>query len=111
MALYESTFIIRPDISGSDVKELMDRYGALIKEAGGKIHKSEYWGVRNLAYRINKNKKGHYAHLGLEASADAVKELERRMHLNDDVLRQLTVKCEAISEEPSPLMNSNDKDA
>jgi small subunit ribosomal protein S6 len=110
MPLYESTFIARQDITQSDVDKLADDFSALIKENGGEVKKREYWGLRSLAYKINKNRKGHYVMLGLDASAAAVNEMERKLRLNEDVIRNLTIRVDEISKEPSLLLQ-NDSDS
>lgn len=105
MPLYEHTLIARQDISPQQVDAMVEEITALIEEQGGKVVKNEYWGLRNLQYRIKKNRKGHYAHLGLEAPAPAVHELERRLRINEDVLRFLTVSVDEIDPEtPSPIL-------
>ena len=101
MALYEATFIARRDISTQDVTKLTEQFSSIVTSNGGKVVKSEYWGLRNMAYRVKKNKKGHYVMLGLDAPASAVKELERNLHLNEDVIRNLTIRVEEIESGPS----------
>ena len=109
MALYEATFIARRDISTQDVTKLTDQFSAIITSNGGKVVKSEYWGLRNMAYRVKKNKKGHYVMLGLDAPSAAVKELERNLHLNEDVIRNLTVRVEEIETAPSAPLKENER--
>lgn len=104
MSFYELTFIARQEISSSACDSLTDRLIALVEEQGGKLYKKEYWGLRALAYRVRKNRKGHYVHLGFDVDGQAVQELERRMRLDDDILRYLTLKVEAPDTEPSPMM-------
>jgi small subunit ribosomal protein S6 len=104
MPLYENVFIARQDISGAQVDQLSDSFTQLIAEQGGEIKKREYWGLRNLAYRMNKNRKGHYVLLNIEAPAPAVAELERTMRINEDVLRYLTLRVDKHEEGPSPIM-------
>lgn len=105
MPLYEHTLIARQDISSQQVDTLVDEVKALVSEKGGSVVKTEYWGLRNLQYRIRKNRKGHYAHLGLDAPAGAVAELERQLRINEDVLRYMTVRVDAIDPEtPSPIL-------
>jgi small subunit ribosomal protein S6 len=106
MPLYESVFIARQDISSAQVDSLADQFTGLIQENGGEIKKREYWGLRNLAYRIKKNRKGHYVLFNIEAPAPAVHEMERNMRINEDVIRFLTVKVEELEEEPSAMMRS-----
>ena len=92
MAYYEHVVIARQDISPQQAEALNDTLKALIEEHGGTVAKIEYWGLRNLTYRIKKNRKGHYSLLALDAPAPAVKEMERQLSLNEDVLRFLTVR-------------------
>jgi small subunit ribosomal protein S6 len=104
MRCYEHTFIARQDLSAQQAQTLAETYGNLIVEQGGEVSKTEYWGLRNLAYRIRKNRKGHYLHLNLRASAAAIDELERQERLSDDVIRYLTVKVDQLDDKPSILM-------
>ena len=104
MAYYESVMIARQDISASQVETLADSYVDIIKENGGTVSKKEHWGLRTLAYRIKKNRKGHYVLFNIDAPAAAVQEMERNMRLNEDVLRYLTVKTDALEEGPSVMM-------
>ena len=106
MPLYENVFIARQDISGAQVDALADTFTQLIAEHGGEVKKREYWGLRNLAYRMKKNRKGHYVLFNIEAPAPAIAELERTMRINEDVLRYLTIRVEALDEAPSPVMQS-----
>jgi len=106
MPLYENVFIARQDISGAQVDQLTDSFTQLIAEQGGQVKKREYWGLRNLAYRMNKNRKGHYVLFNIEAPPAAIAELERTMRINEDVLRYLTLRIEKIDENPSPIMQS-----
>ena len=110
MPLYENVFIARQDISGAQVDALADTFTQLIAEQGGEVKKREYWGLRNLAYRMKKNRKGHYVLFNLEAPAAAVSELERNMRINEDVLRYLTIRVEALETEPSAMMQSRNRD-
>jgi small subunit ribosomal protein S6 len=106
MPLYESVFIARQDISGAQVDGLADGFVQLIAENGGEVKKREYWGLRNLAYRMKKNRKGHYVLLQVAAPAAVVTELERTMRINEDVLRYLTIRVDAFDEGPSAVMLS-----
>ena len=106
MPLYENVFIARQDISGAQVDQLADSFTQLIAEQGGQVKKREYWGLRNLAYRMNKNRKGHYVLFNIEAPPAAIAELERTMRINEDVLRYLTLRIEKFDEGPSPIMQS-----
>ena len=106
MPLYENVFIARQDISGAQVDQLADTFTQLIADQGGEIKKREYWGLRNLAYRMNKNRKGHYVLFNIEAPPPAIAELERTMRINEDVLRYLTLRVDSHEEGPSPVMQS-----
>jgi small subunit ribosomal protein S6 len=106
MPLYENVFIARQDISAAQVEALADGFTTLVTENGGQVSKREYWGLRNIAYRIKKNRKGHYVLLNLDAPPAAVNELERNMRINEDVIRYLTVRVEALEEGPSAVMQS-----
>jgi small subunit ribosomal protein S6 len=106
MPLYENVFIARQDISGAQVDALADTFTQLIAEQGGEIKKREYWGLRNLAYRMNKNRKGHYILFNIDAPAPAIAELERTMRINEDVVRYLTLRVDALEEGPSSAMQS-----
>ena len=95
MPLYENVFIARQDISSAQADALADSFTQLVVDNGGEVKKREYWGLRNLAYRMRKNRKGHYVLLNLSASPAAVAELERTMRINEDVIRYLTVRVPA----------------
>lgn len=104
MPLYESVFIVRQDVTAAQVDAMADGFAKLIDENGGSIERREYWGLRSLAYRMNKNRKGHYVLFNLDAPATSVQEMERNMRLNEDVLRYMTIRLETLREEPSPIM-------
>jgi small subunit ribosomal protein S6 len=104
MRSYEHTFIARQDLSPQQAQALADTYAGVITEHGGEVTKNEYWGLRNLAYRIKKNRKGHYLHLNLRAPSAAVDELERQERLSDDVIRYLTVRVDELDDSPSIIM-------
>lgn len=106
MPLYEHVFIARQDISVQQVDALTDHVKNIIKDGGGEVSKTEYWGMRNLAYRIKKNRKGHYCLLNINAPYTAVSEMERQMRLNEDVLRFLTVRVDQLEEGESAMMRS-----
>ncbi len=106
MRLYECVFITRQDISQPQVETLTDKLADIITEHQGKILKREYWGLKNLAYRIRKNRKGHYVLLNIEANHDAMSELDRRMGLNDDIIRSLLVRIDSVDPEPSVIMQN-----
>ena len=104
MPLYEHTVIARPDLSNQQAQDLSTAFGEVITAQGGTVGKTEYWGLRNLSYRVKKHRKGHYLHLNLDAPAAAVTELERQQRIHEDVLRYLTVRVEAFEEGPSQVM-------
>ena len=110
MALYEHVVISRQDISPQQAEALNDQIKALIEEGGGTVAKIEYWGLRNLTYRFKKNRKGHYSLLSLDAPPAAVKEMERQLGLNEDVLRTLTVRVEELDLELSPVLARRDRE-
>src|ERR1700756_3574790 len=101
MALYEHLLIARQDISAQAVDALATHLKTIIETEGGKVEKQEYWGLRTLAYRIKKNRKGHYVLLNLNAPAKAIFELERQLKINEDVLRFLSVRVEAFEQSNS----------
>src|ERR1700753_1720988 len=98
MALYEHLLIARQDISAQQVDALATHLKTILESEGGKVEKQEYWGLRGLAYRIKKNRKGHYVLLNINAPAKAVQELERQLKINEDVLRYITVKVEQFEQ-------------
>jgi small subunit ribosomal protein S6 len=101
---YEHTIIARQDLSPQQAQALAEAYAGVIGEQGGEVTKNEYWGLRNLAYRMKKNRKGHYLHLNFKAPGGAVRELERQEELSEDVVRYLTVRVDELEEGPSILM-------
>ena len=109
MAFYEHTVIARQDISPQQAEALNDQLKHLIEENGGHIAKIEYWGLRNLTYRVKKNRKGHYSLLAIDAPAAAVKEMERQLSINEDVIRFLTVRVEELDLELSPVLARRDR--
>lgn len=106
MATYETVMIARPDISAQQVEQLNEQFTNVIKELGGEIKKTEYWGLRGLSYRIKKSRKGHYVLHNVDAPASALQEMERQMRLHDDVLRYMSVKVEELEEGPSVQMQN-----
>ena len=106
MRLYESVFIARQDITTAQVETMADEFAGIITSAGGSIKKREYWGLRTLAYRIKKNRKGHYVMFNLETDSDTLKEYERIMGLNEDVLRFMNIRIEEVDEAPSIMMQA-----
>jgi small subunit ribosomal protein S6 len=110
MPLYEHVLIARQDISAQQAEALNETLKHLIEDHGGQVAKIEYWGLRNLTYRIKKNRKGHYSLLALDAPAAAVKEMERQLSINEDVLRTLTIRVEALDLELSPILVRRDRE-
>jgi small subunit ribosomal protein S6 len=106
LPFYETVFIARQDISSPQVDALADQFTQIVADQGGQVTKREYWGLRNLSYRMRKNRKGHYVLFNLDAPPAAVSELERNMRINEDVLRYLTVRVEALEEGPSAVMQA-----
>ncbi|MCP5363251.1 MAG: 30S ribosomal protein S6 [Rickettsiaceae bacterium] len=110
MAFYESIIVIRQDVSSSDVDKIADDFMKIIKEHNGNVLKTEYWGLRTLAYEIKNNKKGHYYFMGIEADNALVKELGRKIKLSESVIRSSLVKVKKISQEPSPILRTKSLD-
>ena len=106
MPFYENVFIARQDISGAQVDALADTFTQLVADNGGEVKKREYWGLRNLAYRMRKNRKGHYVLMNIDGSPAAVAELERTMRINEDVIRYMTIRVDALEEGPSVVMQN-----
>ena len=106
MALYESVIIGRQDLTNSQFEALIDEFISVIKSHDGEIKKTEYWGIRNLAYKINKNRKAHYYMLNISSSPETISEYERLLGLHEDIIRFLTVKIDKVDENPSLLMNN-----
>jgi len=110
MPLYETVFIARQDLSDAQVKAITESCEKIIKDAKGKIAKTENWGLRTLAYRINKNRKGHYVLIECDAPGAAVIEVERTLRLNEDVLRFMTIRREKPSKGASKIIDRNASD-
>ena len=106
MALYESVIIGRQDLTNSQFETLIDEFTSVIKSHDGEIKKTEYWGIRNLAYKINKNRKAHYYMLNISSSPETISEYERLLGLHEDIIRFLTMKIDKVDESPSLLMNN-----
>lgn len=106
MPFYENIFIARQDLSNSQVEQLADNFTEILSNNGGKVTKKEMWGLRTLAYKIKKNRKGHYVFFNVDAPPAAIEELERNMRINENILRHLTVKVEALEEGPSVVMQT-----
>jgi len=109
MPLYEHVFIARQDLSNTQAEALIEHFSTVLADNGGKVNEFEYWGVKTMAFKINKNRKGHYAYLRTDAPAPAVQEMERLMRLHDDVMRVLTIKVDKHEEGPSVQMQKRDE--
>jgi small subunit ribosomal protein S6 len=110
MPLYEHVYLARQDLSQQQVDELTAQYKGVIEQLGGTVAKVEYWGVKSLTYRIRKNRKAHFTLLNLDAPPAAVAEVERQQHINEDVLRAMTVRVEELEAGPSAMMRKVDRD-
>lgn len=110
MPLYEHVFLARQDVSTQQVEGLQETFRSLIEENGGSVAKTEYWGLKSLAYRIKKNRKAHYTLMNIDAPHEAVAEMERQMGLSTDVIRFLTVKIDEHEDGPSAMMRRSDRD-
>jgi small subunit ribosomal protein S6 len=109
MALYEHVFIARQDLSNAQAEGLIEHFGQVLADNGGSVVGSEYWGLKTMAYKINKNRKGHYAYVRSDAPSAAVHEMERLMRLHEDVMRVLTVKVDKHEEGPSAVVQSKNQ--
>ena len=110
MALYEHIFLARQDVSPQQVEEMTTTLTGVITEGGGKVTKTEYWGLKSLSYRIKKNRKAHYSLLNIDAPSAAVAEMERVMRINEDILRFMTVRVDELEEGPSAMMQKRDRE-
>ena len=108
MPFYEHVFISRQDLSNAQAEGLIEHFSAVLKDNGGNVIDSEYWGVKTMAYKINKNRKGHYAFLRTDAPSSAVQEMERLMRLHEDVMRVMTIRVDEHAEGPSVQMQKRD---
>ena len=109
MPLYEHVMISRQDLSNAQAESLIEHFSTVLKDNGGSVVDAEYWGIKTMAYKINKNRKGHYAFLRSDAPSAAVPEMERLMRLHDDVMRVLTIKVDAHEEGPSVQMQKREE--
>lgn len=111
MPFYETVFIARQELTQAQVDELTANFTKILKDNGGKVHKIENWGLRTLAYRINKSRKGHYVLIESDAPGAAVIEMERNMRLDENILRYLTIREEELSKGPSVVMDKSGRDS
>jgi small subunit ribosomal protein S6 len=110
MPLYEHVFMTRQDVSSSQIESLTDAFKSIIEEGGGKVTKSEYWGLKTLTYRIKKNRKAHYNLMNIDSPHEAIAEMERQQAINDDVIRILTLRVDEHEEGPSAMMQRPGRD-
>jgi small subunit ribosomal protein S6 len=110
MPLYEHIFMARQDVTSQQVEAMVDQYKGIIEQNGGKVEKTEMWGVKSLAYRIKKNRKAHFTMFNLDAPPAALAEMERQMRISEDILRFITVRVEELESEPSVMMQKRDRD-
>ena len=110
MSFYEHVFLARQDVSGQRVDELVEQFKGVIETGGGSVGKVEYWGLKNLPFRIKKNRKAHYSLMNLDAPHEAVAEMERQMGLNEDVIRFMTIRVDELENEPSVQMQKKERD-
>ncbi len=109
MAFYEHVVITRPDISPAQVDTFIEELTGFLKEKGATVARTEYWGLRSLAYPIKKQRKGHYSLINIDGPADAIHELERRQRISEDVMRYLTVRVEKLSDEASAVISRKER--
>ncbi|PCI98048.1 MAG: 30S ribosomal protein S6 [Alphaproteobacteria bacterium] len=110
MPYYEVVFIARQDLTDTQVKDMTAHFSKIITDAEGKVHKTEFWGLKNFAYRMNKSRKGHYVLLELDTEPAALHEMERQMRLHEDILRHQAIREEKLSEGPSCVMDKGGRD-
>jgi small subunit ribosomal protein S6 len=110
MPLYEHVFLARQDVSQQQVEALTKEYSDVITEGGGKVTKTEYWGLKGLAFKIKKSRKAHYSLMNIEAPSAAINEMERRMGLSTDIIRFITLRVDELESEPSVMMRKSDRD-
>ncbi|WP_026379015.1 30S ribosomal protein S6 [Afifella pfennigii] len=110
MSLYEHVFLVRQDVSGQRVDELVDHYKGVVENAGGSVGKTENWGMKSLAYRIAKNRKAYFALMNIDAPHDVLAEMERQMRYNEDIIRFMTIRVDEHEEEPSVQMQKRERD-
>lgn len=110
MPFYEHVFLARQDLATAQVDGMADQFTKIVEAGGGKVTKTEYWGLKTIAYRIRKNRKAHYVMFNIEAPAAAVAELERNVTLNEDVLRYMTIRVDELEAGPSAMMRKHDRE-
>lgn len=110
MPIYETVFMARQDLSEKQVKEQTEKYTKVLEDQGGKLLKTENWGLRTLAYKINKSRKAHYVLIEADVQGEGIIEVERLMGLDEDIMRSQTLRLEAPSEGPSAIIDKSDRD-
>ena len=110
MPLYENVFIARQDITPAQVDGLIDTFEKVITDGGGSVPNKEKWGLKTLAYKIKKNRKGHYTLMHISSPAEAIHEMERQMRINEDVLRYISIRVNGFEDGPSAMMRSRDRE-
>lgn len=110
MALYEHVFLARQDLAQAQVDALAEAATKIVEDHNGKVVKTETWGLRSLAYRIAKNRKAHYVMLEIDAPGDTIAEIERQAGINEDIIRYMTVKVDALEQGPTVMMRKQERD-
>lgn len=110
MALYEHVFLARQDLAQAQVDALAEAATKIVEDHKGRVVKTETWGLRSLAYRIAKNRKAHYVMLEIDAPGDTIAEIERQAGINEDIIRYMTVKVDALEEGPTVMMRKQERD-
>ena len=110
MPLYENVFIARQDITPAQVDGLIETFEKIITDSGGSVPNKEKWGLKTLAYKIKKNRKGHYTLMHISSPAEAIHEMERQMRINEDVLRYISIRVDEFEDGPSAMMRSRDRE-
>lgn len=110
MALYEHVFLARQDVSAQQVEALVEQFKGILESNGGSVGRVENWGLKSLAYRMNKNRKAHYTLMDIDAPSAAVQEMERQMRISEDILRYITIRVKEHEEGPSAIMQKRDRD-
>ena len=109
MPFYEHVYLARQDLAPAQVESITEAFTKVVADNGGEVKGTEYWGLRNIAYRIAKNRKAHYVMLNIDSAPPAVQELERQVALNEDVIRYQTIRVEALETGPSAMMKKSDR--
>jgi small subunit ribosomal protein S6 len=108
MSLYEHVILSRPDISPAQVEELVENLTKRVQNLGGTVERTEYWGLRSLAYRVKKNRKAHYNMLQIDAAPSVIHEIERQHRISEDIIRYMSIRVDELSEDPSPIISKSE---